>query len=297
MCSARWTVQAVALILASAVYASPLYSQSPRFLSLETKLLGASRLTSSGKPCHKSSSPSWGAQPGETRGILNAAPPCEIPVANVVEPLEPCASSSSITRGCASSYDFVRDDLNTMGKQGHSILRARDRVLEILQAGNACTDWYETKDADPAATFRTLTFALDRNEDVYVQRVPEPGGLELVRSPYIARVLQGEGARSTVTINVDGAFFLPMANVMQARPEGGTPHFQGTQRLQVGSYSGGTLRAQILTLLHEFGHVINLLPPDRDDEAKSPQNTAEVLRHCRAEVEAKEGPRTILASR
>ena len=297
MCSARRNVQAVALILASVICSSPLYAQSSRFLSLETKLWRSSGLTSSRNPCHGSARPSWGAQAGEASGILNAVPPCDLPVASPVEPVGPCTSSSPITRGCASSYDFVRDDLNTMGKQGHSILRARVRVLEILETGNACTDWYQTKDADPAATFRTLTFTLDRDSDAYVQRVPEPGGLELVRSPYIARVLQGEGARSTVTINTDGAFFLPMANVIQARPEGGAPHLQGAQRLQVGSYSGGTLRAQVLTLLHEFGHVINLLPPDRDDEAKSPQNTAEVLRHCRAEVEARETPRTVLASR
>jgi len=37
-------------------------------------------------------------------------------------------------------------------------------------------------------------------------------------------------------------------------------------------------------LLHEFGHVINLLPLDFDNvDGKSVQNTAEVLRYCRAE--------------
>ncbi len=297
MYTARRSVQAVAFVFAFAICVLPSYSQSAQFLRLETRLLRTAAFPTSTQPCRSSAGSSWGAQPGAESGIVNTARPCDLPVSNAVDPVAPCASTSPVAPGCAALHDFVRDDLNTMGRPGHSILRARDRVLEILQTGNSCTEWYRTKDADPAATFRTLTFALDHNEDVYVQRTFEPGGLELIRSPYIARVLQGEGVRSTVTINADGAFFMPLANVIQARPEGGPFHFQGARRLQVGPYKGGSLRAQILTLLHEFGHVINLLPPDRDDEAKSPQNTAEVLQYCRAEVESKDAPRAILASR
>ena len=185
-----------------------------------------------------------------------------------------------------------------MGKRGQAILRARDKVLEILRAENACSDWYRTKDPNPAATFRTLTFALDRDGDLYVRTMPEAGGMQLIRNPYVARVQQGEGANSTVTLNINGAFFFSMGSVVDDRFEGGPVSFRGARLIQVGPYSGGSFRAQVLALLHEFGHVIDLLPTDRDDyEGKSRQNTADVLRACRAQVEAKEAPHTILAAR
>src|SRR5207245_3218887 len=170
--------------------------------------------------------------------------------------------------------------------------------LQILQAQNACSDWYRIKDPDPAATFRTLTFALDRDGDVYVRLIPESGGMQLIRNPYVAKVLQGEGPNATVTINTNGAFFFSMANVVDDRFEGGPMSFRGPRPIQVGPYSGGSFRAQVLALLHDFGHVIALLPTDRDDyEGRSRQNTADVLHACRAQVESKETPHTSLASR
>jgi hypothetical protein len=200
--------------------------------------------------------------------------------------------------GCAVSNDTVRDDLNTMGKQGQSILRAREKVLEILQNENGCSAWYRTKEADPAGVFRTLTFAIDHAADVYVRITPAHDGMELIRSPYVARAMEGEGLHATVSINPYGAFFFPMANVIRDTGEGGPPTFRGARALQVGPYGGGTFRAQVLTLLHEFGHVIDLLPEDHADyEGKSRQNTADVLRACRAEVESKEKPHPLLASR
>ncbi|HKW63435.1 MAG TPA: hypothetical protein VJN89_12880, partial [Candidatus Acidoferrum sp.] len=168
----------------------------------------------------------------------------------------------------------------------------------ILQTENTCSAWFRTKDPDPAATFRTLTFTLDRSGDLFVRATPEPGGIQLIRNPYVAKVQQGEGANSTVTINLNGAFFFSMGTMVDDRSEGGPVSFRGARPMQVGPYSGGSFRAQVLALLHEFGHVIDLLPTDRDDyEGKSRQNTADVLRTCRAQVESKEARNTILASR
>jgi hypothetical protein len=185
-----------------------------------------------------------------------------------------------------------------MGKQGKSILKARDKVLEILQTENACTDWYRTKDPDPAGTFQTLSFMLDRHGDSYVRRIPEPGGMELIRNPYVASVIQGTGAHAIVTINANGAFFIPVTTVAEDSHDGGPLNFEGARSIQVGPYPGGTLRAQVLTLLHEFGHAIDLLPTDRgDNEGKSRHNTLEVLQACRAEVESKQKPHSLSASR
>jgi hypothetical protein len=193
---------------------------------------------------------------------------------------------------------MVRDDLYTMGKPGQIILRARDKVLEILESENACSEWYRTKDPHPAATFRTLTFSLDRHGEVYVRRSLESAGLEVMRNPYVASVLQGGGPSSTVTLNANGAFFFSIANVLDDRLEGGPVSLRGARPIQVGPYRGGSFRAQVVALLHEFGHVIDLLPQDHDDyEGRSRQNTQEVLHACRAEVESKQAPHTILASR
>ncbi len=185
-----------------------------------------------------------------------------------------------------------------MGKQGQKILLARQKVLEILQTENACTEWYRSKDADPAATFRTLTFSLDHQGEAYVRKTNEPGELDIIRSPYVASVTQGGGPYATVTINVHGGFFYQTGTVVKDHKDGGPLNFQGPRPLRVGPYSGGTLHAQVVALLHEFGHVIDLLPPDWDDyEGKSQQNTAEVLRFCRGQVESREAQNPFLASR
>ena len=221
-----------------------------------------------------------------------------MPATDRPAPSAPCNPATQSIHPCSASSDIARDDLNAMGKRGQAILRARDKVLEILQTQNACSAWYRTKDPDAAAIFRTVTFALDRDTDIYVRTMPEAGGIQLIRNPYVAKVVQGEGLNATVTINVNGAFFFPMGTSVDDRVEGGPVSFRGARPINVGPYTGGSFRAQVLALLHEFGHVIDLLPMDRDDyEGRSQQNTAEVLRACRAQVESKEKPHTLLVSR
>jgi hypothetical protein len=268
MYSARKSAQAVALFFVSGLCTLPAYPQTVSFLSLETKPLRIASLTPAARP------------------------------SDHVNPVAPCSSANAIATGCGPSVDAVRQDLNTMGKRGQKILQARDKVLEILQTDNACSEWYRTKDADPAATFRTLTFSIDLKGENYTVETWKPDDLTIFHNPYVASVLQAMGAKSTVTINGNGAFFFPMAGVVQVSKEGGPLFFRGPRELKVGPYPGGTVRAQVLALLHEFGHVLNLLPEDfHDYEGKSRKNTEEVLRFCRAQVESREAPGTFLASR
>ena len=302
MYTARRSVQAVVALLVSGVVSLPALSQSAQFLNVEARSLHLFGPSSSAKPCSINSNRSLAALPDDASRAESPLSPCDRPMSSTSRSIPvtvaPCNRSTQAAIPCSASADAVRDDLNTMGKQGQSILHARDKVLEILQSENACTAWYRTKDPDPASVFRTLTFALDRSGEVYIRKTPESGGTALIRNPYVAYVMQGEGRNSTVTINIHGAFFFQMANVVEDRFEGGPLSLQGTRAIWVGPYGGGTFRAQVLALLHEFGHVINLLPPDHDDyQGKSRQNTLDVLRACRAEVESKEAPRTFLASR
>lgn len=299
MCTARRSVPAVIALVLSGVVNAPTFSQSSRFLTAEahSRLIGPSL---SAQPCSLQSNSPLAALTGDIPAPGNSSIPCGLPMAAADHPAPsaPCNLATQSVHPCSASSDAVRDDLNAMGKQGQMIQRARDKVLEILQTENACSSWYRTKDPNPADTFRTLTFALDHNGDLYVRETPEPAGVQLIRSPYVAKVLQGDGPNTTVTINVNGAFFFSMGTVVNDRSEGGPLSFRGARPIQVGPYTGGSFRAQVVTLLHEFGHVIDLLPQDRDDyEGKSRQNTAEVLRACRAQVESKQTPRTFLASR
>jgi len=185
-----------------------------------------------------------------------------------------------------------------MGKPGKKVLRARDRVLEILQSENACSQWFQQTDANAAATFRTIDYAVDRNgeESVHVWR--DAGSQYTYRDPYVARVGQATGAYATVTLNREGAFFQPQAPMLLVSKEGGSPRNAGARLINIGPYPGDSLNAQTLALLHEFGHVINLLPLDFDNvDGKSVQNTAEVLRYCRAEIDAKGRRGTLQAAK
>ena len=185
-----------------------------------------------------------------------------------------------------------------MGKPGQKILRAREKVLEILESENACTAWYREKDPFPAATFRTLGFALDGKGEEFVRESRDFGATIIFRNPYVARVFQADGPYGTVTLNVNGAFFYSLARVVELRKEGGPSDFRGARLLQVGPYTGDTLPAQVIALLHELGHVLDLLPADQDDhEGKSLKNTQEVLRHCRSVVESNLKRNTLNANR
>jgi hypothetical protein len=240
-------------------------------------------------------------EPGRIRAVAPAATeasarldsPCDTPAVRVPS-LSPCNPATLAQSGCYPPRDLVQENLQALGKTGQIILPGRERVLEILQSENACSAWFREKDANPAAVFRTLSFVIDRQGEEFAQETQRPGGLKMVRYPYVARVFQADGSYATVTINANGAFFAPMAGVV----EGGSRTVRGGRELRVGPYKGNSLRAQVLTLLHEFGHLVDLLPADGgDQEAKSAQNTAEVLRFCRAEIESKAGRNALSAMR
>ncbi len=189
---------------------------------------------------------------------------------------------------CGESRDTVSAELSSFGKAGAKIARAREEVLEILRSENTCSEWFATKDATPAATFRSLSFVLDKNGAHEILESAQPDSLILWRQPYVASATQDGGAHTAITINAHGAFYQSQGNVLKVSKEGGPLQSDGARLLTVGSYRGDTLPAQMVTLLHEFGHIIDLLPEDADNlDGKSVRNTDTVLRHCRAEVEAR----------
>jgi hypothetical protein len=204
-----------------------------------------------------------------------------------VPALKPCDTADRGATACEEAQDPAATSLEAMGKAGQKILRAREKVLEILGTENACSAWYRSKDSNPATTFRTLRYELDLHGEAFIVLSRDTGSLDLFRNPYVARVIQGDGAYGTVTINPKGAFFAVLANVFEVKRDGGPASMRATRLLHVGPYDGDTLPAQVVTLLHEFGHILDILPFDQDNvEGRSVQNTGEVLRNCRVELDS-----------
>jgi hypothetical protein len=210
---------------------------------------------------------------------------------------DPCASS--VTRApsvpgiprssaCNDSGDAVVAELSGLGKAGSKIARAREEVLDILRSGNACAEWFATKDTHPAETFQSLSFRLDKHGPQQIFESELPQSVHVWRQPYVANATQDGGAHTTITINAYGAFYQAQGTVLKTAPEGGPVYTDGARFLTVGSYQGDTLPAQMVTLLHEFGHIIDLLPEDADNlDGRSVRNTDEVLRHCRSEIQVR----------
>jgi hypothetical protein len=199
----------------------------------------------------------------------------------------PCTSGPNQVSTCeAASDSATQTALTSLGKKRKSVSAARAKVLEILDADNACSAWFRRLEPDPAHTFRTLSFAMDEKATDYVIERIEGSNRAFV-NPYVATVVQSGGEFQAVTLNAGGAFFRAAATLIRLAKEGGPVQFQGARMLKVGPYMGNTLNAQSTTLLHELGHVIGLLPLDTNDaNGQSAANTREVLRHCQPEIES-----------
>jgi hypothetical protein len=250
-------------------------------------------------PANRCAKSTWNAAvPRLDSEVTGDAPTSCGDVPAVTPRVKPCDATNRTDAGCENAKDLMRANLEGMGKAGQKISRAREKVLEILGTENACSAWFREKGLNPAATFRTLRFELDLHGEEFIRESRDVGPLDLYRSPFVAKVMQGDGAYGTVTINPKGAFFSVMARVLEVNKDGGPFNLRGTRLLHVGPYAGDTLPAQVLTLLHELGHILDILPSDEDNvDGRSVRNTNEVLRYCSAEVESLSKRTTVLAKR
>lgn len=280
-------IRAVALLFVSCLSGTVAFPQAVNFIRRAADPLPRPNLRAGRAPCTSDSGGGVSGPFAATPASAGLSATCDT-VAVSVPSANPCSPSSLAQIGCNASTDLVPGDLAAMGKTGQKILRARERVLEILQAENACSAWFREKDSNPASTFRTLSYEIDRKGEQFVQESLDSGSLHVFHSPYVATVGQDTGAYATITLNTNGAFFRSEARVVEVRSEGGPFTMRGARYINVGLYAGDTLPAQILALLHEFGHVLNLLPGDLHDvDGRSVHNTNEVLRYCRSEIESK----------
>jgi len=297
MYSAPWKIRAVVLVFVPFFSGTAVFPQAVSFIHHSTDPLPLAALPLGRGACFGEAGSAGAIAPAAAAASGGLDSPCgALPVP--APAVDPCRAASLGKTGCLASRDLVQENLASMGKPGQKILRARERVLEILEGENGCSAWFREKDANPAATFRTLSYELDGKGEEVVRESDGTGYTKLFRSPYVARVIQADGSYATITINMKGAFFSTTASVVKEHGDGGPWRLHGARELRVGPYAGETLHAQVLALLHEFGHLVDLLPTDEgDQDGKSVRNTNEVLRFCREEIESKVKRTTLSAMR
>jgi hypothetical protein len=186
-------------------------------------------------------------------------------------------------------------ELTSLGPNASIISQARAEVMAILSAQNSCSAWFRSAESEAADKFRSLRFAMDFSGNGDIVRVESWDRMPVYYQPYVARTLQNVGWGSTITLNDKGAFFKNSAPVRLIVYSNERGYAIAARRLYVGDFSGATREAQILTLLHEFGHVVDLLPIDAGmggGPQLSTRNTELVLRHCGADIKkaAKRSP-------
>jgi hypothetical protein len=197
------------------------------------------------------------------------------------------ARSYSQSEGALSNEDGVASELLSLGKKGEAIARARGQVLRILQQDNSCTAWFQEVDPDASEVFRSLHFEVEENGTSIVYGLRDQDHGLRFKHPWGARTIQYAGRNATIILNSNGAFFRRSSPILKPDLWGRTARPAGNLTLVISSYPGNTAKAQIAILLHELGHIIGRLPEDDDSwDGRSSQNTAEVVRHCKAETKA-----------
>lgn len=190
-------------------------------------------------------------------------------------------------RAPSRDEDRVSLELSAIGKQGETIARAREQVLEILQDENGCAVWFQEADPDVTEVFRSLHFELETKGPSYVYGKRDNKRGQLFKHPWAARSIENGGRDATVQLNANGPFFNHTSRIMQLNPGRVFMEPGGNFPLTVSSYSGDTPKAQITILLHELGHIIGRLPEDDDSwDGRSSRNTSEVVQHCKTEIRA-----------
>src|SRR5438445_4387633 len=155
--------------------------------------------------------------------------------------------------------DFVPEELTAMGERGLTILRAREAVVEILQGQNRCAAWFEQAEYGAVAKFRSLHYAIDETGPQYSLKIQGADGGWRYQQPYVASSMENASAGSAITLNGRGAFFRLRSPLRIVATDGGPEGPATSQLLHLDVYLGGTLRAQVVALLHEYSHVVALL--------------------------------------
>ncbi len=194
---------------------------------------------------------------------------------------------SSLRFAGDSVADPTSDELKSFGQLAGVIEEARTEVTSILAGENSCSAWYRAAEPEAAQKFRSLRFALDASGKSEILKVEIWQATAVFYQPYVARAGQNVGWGSTITLNANGAFFKDWAPVRVVTTPQDKGYLKAFRRLAVANFDGATREARVLTLLHELGHVLDMLPIDSgvpSGPELSTSNTELVMRHCGAQI-------------
>ena len=203
---------------------------------------------------------------------------------NLVSP-----EASASPRDSDTMADAVQQELSDLGRNGDVIQRVRAEIVELLSEESPCSAWFRTAEPEAVAKFRSLRFKVDASGPSEVVTTQDLTDSPVSIQPYVARTGQNVGPGSTITLNANGAFFREMARIRSFRPPSDLILHEALRSLVVGDFAGATPAARILTVLHELGHVLDLLPVDAGFPGASlvsTRNTESVLKHCGAQIRA-----------
>ena len=201
--------------------------------------------------------------------------------------LLPSTPVSSLRFASDRIADPSADDLRSFGRQGTIIEQARRAVISILSEENSCSAWFHAAEPHATEQFRSLRFALDSSANSEIKKLEVWQSSAVFYQPYVARTGQNVGWGSTITINAKGAFFkdwAPVRVIVNLQDKG---YVRAFRRLVVGNFDGATDEARILTLLHEWGHELDMLPIDSgvpSGPELSTTNSELVMHHCGAKI-------------
>jgi len=232
-------------------------------------------------------------RPSDSRPVRTTPPKSPVPNSTITSLSTPVADSEKLPR------ERLVEKLVDVEPV---VAPAREATLAILSGQNACSGWLMQADPQIVEIFQSVGYRIEDHGQGYVLRERSDAGAWIDHGPYIARAVQNTGRGAIITINANGAFFQRRGDIYKADWPGSLPVRTSTWRIiHVGPYEGGTLRAQIIVLLHEFAHVVGAIPEDdpaRFGLGRTQANTELVLWHCKQAVETqvKTPPKPILGA-
>ena len=213
------------------------------------------------------------------------------PLATATRAQAPATLLSTPVSSLRFASDQIADpsveELKSFGPRGGIIEEARAEVIFILAGESSCSAWFRVAEPQAVEKFRSLRFAVDLGGRSEILKLDAWEARSVFYQPYVAHAGQNVGWGSTITVNANGAFFKDWAPVRIVTDPHDKGYLKEFKRLVVSNFDGATREARVLTLLHELGHVLDMLPVDAgvpSGPELSTSNTALVLRHCGAQI-------------
>lgn len=149
------------------------------------------------------------------------------------------------------------------------VTATRNAAQSILSQQNACSDYFNAGAAaftGAANSSAAAIFAGVNVQSVNNQTFTAVGGT----------TTQGTGQGSTITMNLNSPFMLPVRAQSNAPP----------LVYHVGTLISASPGGKVGQVFHEFAHNLNMIRPDGTDRAQSMRNTQIIMDHCETAIRA-----------